>query len=289
MPSENIQWFPGHMAKTKRLIASNLPLVDMVVELVDARIPASSRNPQFESLLRQKPRLILLNKSDSADEKKTALWCGYYKNKGITALPTDCKNRKGLGEFTAKAKEVLKPQLERQVAKGMVGRPIRIMVVGVPNVGKSSFINRMAGSRKTKVEDRPGVTRGKQWIGLSNGFDLLDMPGVLWPKFENRKTGLHLAFVGSIKDQIMDIEGLAVELIGTLKGEYLSLLCKRYSLEEAALFNLAPHEILEAIARKRGMLLTGNEVDLERAAIMLLDEFRDGRLGRFTLEWPLDN
>ena len=286
MPSQNIQWFPGHMAKTKRLIASNLPLVDMIVEIVDARIPASSRNPQFESLLRQKPRLILLNKSDSADEKKTALWCAYFKGKGITALPTDCKNGKGLSEFTAKAKEVLKPQLERQAAKGMVGRPIRIMVVGVPNVGKSSFINRMAGSRKTKVEDRPGVTRGKQWIGLSNGFDLLDMPGVLWPKFENRKTGLHLAFVGSIKDQIMDIESLATELIGALKGEYLPLICKRYSLEEPQLAGLSPHEILEAIARKRGMLLTGNEADLERASIMLLDEFRAAKIGRITLESP---
>lgn len=281
-----IQWFPGHMAKTRRLMAQCMPLVDIVVEIVDARIPHSSRNPEIDKIAGAKPRLILLNKSDYADENCNKSWCNYFAAKGIKAIPTDCRSGKGLKSFTTTVGEVLKDQRARLEAKGMAGRPIRIMVVGIPNVGKSSFINRMAGSRRTQVGDRPGVTRGKQWVKLENKMELLDMPGVLWPKFDDKTVGEHLAFTGAIKDDIMDIEGLAARLTLRLRDLYPQLLAARYQLDEASMSQKTGAELLTEIASKRGMLIAGGEIDTLRAAAMLLDEFRGAKIGRISLETP---
>lgn len=286
MEEINIQWFPGHMAKTRKLMKANLPLVDIVVEIIDARVPVSSRNPEMKSLVGGKPRIIVLNKCDMADEGLTNEWIKYFSKKNISALAMDCRTGKGINRLVPMVKDVLKKELEKRSNKGMEGKPIRMMIVGIPNVGKSSFINRIAGGKRAKVEDRPGVTRGKQWVTLEKGFDLLDMPGVLWPKFEDKTVGEHLAFTGAVKDDILDIELLAMRLAELLNKEYHSLLCERYKLTDDETSNIEPYELLELIGAKRGMRVSGGEVNTERAAIMLLDEFRGGKIGRITLEKP---
>ena len=270
------------MTKTRRQIESSLRLVDAVAELTDARVPESSRNPELDRILGSKPRMILLNKCDMADPQATAAWISYYQKKGVSALAVDCKSGKGLGAIQSRLRALLKEQIAAWQRKGMVGRPLRMMVVGIPNVGKSSFINRMAGGSKAKVEDRPGVTRGNQWFTVSKGFELLDTPGVLWPKFEDPAVGEKLAFTGAVKDQIMDTEQLAGRLSEYLSAHVPSALEKRYRLEAAQ--GLAGHELLEQVGRKRGMLISGGEIDTERASVMVLDEFRSGKLGNITLE-----
>ncbi len=280
----SIQWFPGHMAKTRRLISENLKLVDMVLEITDARIPMSSRNPQLDTWISTKPRIIMLNKSDQADGNMTKKWLEYYKAKGIPAIACDCKSGNGTAKFMPLLKEVLAELLDRREQKGMAGRMTRIMVVGIPNVGKSSFINIMAATKKTKVEDRPGVTVRKQWVSLTKDIELLDMPGVLWPKFEDKLVGERLAFTGAVKDDILDIELLAARLTAYLAESYPERLIERYKIEIDE--NLSGYELLEAIGRKRGMLIPGGEVNLERAAITLLDEYRGGKLGKITFEAP---
>lgn len=286
MEAVDIQWFPGHMAKTRRLMKENLPLVDVVVEITDARVPASSRNPEMKNLVGGKPRVVVLNKCDMADEALTAEWIEYYRTKGVRAVAMDCRSGKGLNKLVPTVKEVMKKELEKRAAKGMEGKPIRMMIVGIPNVGKSSFINRVAGGKRAKVEDRPGVTRGKQWVTLEKGIDLLDMPGVLWPKFDDKTVGEHLAFTGAIKDDILDTELLAMRLADLLNREYHSLLCERYRLTDEETAGIEPYDLLSLIGVKRGMKISGGEVDTERAAAMLLDEFRGGKIGRMTLEMP---
>lgn len=283
----SIQWFPGHMTKTRRLIAENLKLVDLVLEITDARIPQSSRNPDLDRIVETKPRMLLLNKSDTADPEVTKRWLSFYRAKGIPAIACDCKSGSGVNLFLPAIKEVLTELLARREAKGMAGRLTRVMVVGVPNVGKSSFINRMAGSKRTKVEDRPGVTRGKQWVSLTSEIELLDMPGVLWPKFEDPLVGELLAFTGAVKDDVLDMELLAARLLQRLAEFYPDRLVERFKIsqEEASCKNGLT--ILEAVGRKRGMLITGGQVNLERAAITAVDEYRGGKLGRISLEEPL--
>lgn len=279
-----IQWFPGHMAKTRRLMQENLKYVDIVVEITDARIPQSSRNPEIDRIVGKKPRIILLNKSDSADREVTVQWLSYYKAKGIPALAVDCKNGAGLNQLLPTVYRTLDEVIAKRRAKGMTAK-LSMMVVGVPNVGKSSFINRMAKSKRAKVEDRPGVTRGKQWVKIDENLDLLDMPGVLWPKFEDRLAGENLAFTGAVKDDILDLTMLAMRLLMVLQREYPNLLKARYKLE-GDLVEISPYALLEQIGKKRGMLISGGEIDVDRAAIMLLDEFRSGKIGHITLERP---
>lgn len=280
----SIQWFPGHMAKTRRLIQANLKLVDAVVELRDARIPYSSSNPEIKRLCGNKPRILLLAKCDLASEQATKKWCEYYKAKDIPAIAVDCKSGKNIKDLEPLIKSTISELIARRKAKGIVGDLIRIMVVGIPNVGKSSLINRLAGSKRTKVADKPGVTRGKQWI-RAGSLEILDMPGVLWPKFEDPAVGERLAFTGAVKDDILDIETLASRLLNILAESYFELLCKRYSLTQDDK-DLPGHELLNLIAQKRGMLLPGGDTNTERAAIMLLDEFRAGKIGKITLEMP---
>lgn len=282
---KNIQWFPGHMAKTRRLIKSNLSLVDAVAEILDARTPMSSSNPEMGSLTAGKPRIILLNKCDLADEKATQAWINYYNKIGVTAVPVDCKSGKGLKNFLPAVKNTtLKELVEKRQANGMTGAAVRLMVVGIPNVGKSSFINKIAGSKRAKVEDRPGVTRTKQWVKVEKGVELLDMPGVLWPKFEDQSTAVRLAFTGAINDDILDIESLAMKLLVYLAENYPDSLRERYKAE----FDSEDDgwTMLEKIGKKRGMVISGGDIDTERAAITVLDEFRGGKLGRITLELP---
>lgn len=281
----SIQWFPGHMAKTKRMIKENLPLVDAVVEITDARIPQSSRNPDLNKLIEGKPRIIILNKSDAADENVTQKWLDYYKIQGIAALATDCRSGKGVNRFVPIVKEELSELIEKRKAKGMMGRPLHLMVVGIPNVGKSSFINRMAKSKKAKVEDRPGVTRNKQWVNLDKDVELLDMPGVLWPKFEDRLVAERLAFTGAVKDDVVDVEALSSRLLYHLNKYYRDALVSRYNIE--TFDDESGYEILKKVARKREMLVSGGEVNTERAAITVLDEFRSGKMGKISLEIPL--
>ena len=290
----HVQWFPGHMAKTRRIMASNLKLVDAVVEITDARIPYSSRNPEMKRIVGSKPRLVILNKADSADPDVTSMWLDYYAKKGITAMATDCRSGKNVNKFYPKLKELLSDDIEKWNSRGMTGRPIRIMIVGIPNVGKSSFINRLAGSRLAKVEDRPGVTRGKQWVKLEDGFELLDMPGVLWPKFDDKLVGERLAFTGAVKDDIMDMEYLACRLLEYLNDNYRELLVQRYNIstddippaDDETAGCVVGYEILERIGRKRGFLVSGGEINTERAAITVMDEFRSGKIGRLSLEKP---
>ncbi len=282
---KTIQWFPGHMAKTRRLIASNISLVDAVVEIVDARSPLSSRNPEMDSMTKNKPRLVLLNKSDLADEKATQQWISYFRRNGCEALAVDCKSGKGVKSILPSIKNtVLKELMEKRAQNGMSGATIRLMIVGIPNVGKSSLINKLAGSKRAKVEDRPGVTRTKQWVKLDNNTELLDMPGVLWPKFEDQEVAVRLAFTGAISDDILDIETLAMKLLSYLAENYPNSLKERYKLEltgeETGL------ELLENVGKKRGMMISGGEINTERAAITVIDEFRSGKLGRITLEAP---
>ncbi len=278
----DIQWFPGHMTKTRRMIEENLKLVDAVVEIVDSRIPESSRNPLLTELVGNKPRIIMLNKCDYSDDEVTKLWREHYEKQGYTVLVCDCRSGKGINRFLPVLKSKLSDLLERRKAKGMVGKALRIMVVGIPNVGKSSFINRMANSRKVKVEDRPGVTRGKQWVSIDKEVELLDMPGILWPKFDDKQVAVRLAFTGAIKDDVMDVESLAEELGAYLKENYPERLKERYKLDTLDGY------ITELIARKRGMMISGGEPDTERAAITLLDEYRGGKIGKITLERPAE-
>lgn len=279
-----VQWFPGHMAKTRRLIQESLKLVDLVLELTDARLPQSSRNPELDHWLGEKPRVILLNKADTADPQLTKRWCAFYKNKGLTAVACDCKTGQGFQKLNATLKSMLEPARQRRMKRGLVGRSVRIMVVGIPNVGKSSLINRMAGGRRAKVEDRPGVTRGRQWVSIGTQMELLDMPGVLWPKFDDPLVGEKLAFTGAVKDDVLDTGSLAVRLLSFVSHHYPQALLARYGVTTDEVETLADHELLALIARKRGMLLPGDQLDMERVSIMLLDEFRGGKLGRITLD-----
>lgn len=283
----SIQWFPGHMAKTKRMIKSSLPLVDAVAEVIDARIPVSSRNPDLQNLIEGKPRIVILNKCDTADEQAVQKWISYYNSKGITAIPTDCRSGRGVNKFVPAVKNVLKDMIAKYEAKGMTGRVLHVMIVGIPNVGKSSLINRLAKQKKAKVEDRPGVTLNKQWVKIADDVELLDMPGVLWPKFEDKTVGERLAFTGAVKDDVVDIEALASRLLFVLNDMYKDTLEARYKitteLEEDG------YEILQKVGKARGMLISGGEINTERAAITVLDEFRSGKLGRVTLELPEKN
>lgn len=283
---QNIQWFPGHMTKTKRKIQSSLKLVDAVAEIIDARIPISSRNPDLAEIVGSKPRVVLLNKCDMADPNATARWIEYYKSKKIVAIPVDCKSGKGLNKFIPAVKDVLSERITAWKNKGMVNRSIRVMVVGVPNVGKSSFINKIAKQNRAKVEDRPGVTRGNQWFTVAKGFELLDTPGVLWPKFDDKVVGEHLAFMGSVKDEIVDTEQLASRLLEYLSEKSTPQFVERLKLANVDYKDMPGYELLEVVARKRGMLISGGEADMERAASMVLDEFRGAKLGRITLELP---
>ena len=282
--AQTIQWFPGHMTKTRRKIQASLKLVDAVAEIIDARIPVSSRNPELHKIIENKPRIILMNKCDMADPSQTARWVSYYQMEGVLAIPVDCKSGRGLNQFIPKVRELLKDRIIQWEQKGMVNRTIRVMIVGIPNVGKSSFINRMAKQNRAKVEDRPGVTRGNQWFTIGKAFDLLDTPGVLWPKFDDPNVGEKLAFTGAVKDQIVDTEQLASRLLEVLRDEYSAMLAARYKLEKYDLRPLQGYELLELIGRKRGMLASGGEIDTERASIMVLDEFRSAKLGKITLE-----
>ncbi len=290
----NIQWYPGHMTKTRRQIEADLKLVDIVVEIIDARIPISSRNPDIDRIVGDKPRLVVLNRADQADPDSNRLWTERFKAQGWTVLETDAKTGAGVNRFSQVVQLALKDQIARWREKGQVGRPVRAMVVGVPNVGKSTFINKVAKRKSAKAGDRPGVTRGKQWVNVDTTLDLLDTPGILWPKFEDERTGIHLAFTGAVKDDIMDVETLACHLMCFLSRRYPEALKNSYKL--AALPEQEPEEndvafgyrILEAAAQKRGMRISGGELDTERMARVLLDEYRAGKLGRFTLELPED-
>ncbi|MBQ5911184.1 MAG: ribosome biogenesis GTPase YlqF [Clostridia bacterium] len=278
---QHIQWFPGHMTKTRRKIAEILPIIDAVAEIVDARIPVSSRNPDLKDIIKDKPLMILLNKCDMADPKETAKWIEYYKTQGVSAIPVDCKTGKGLNNFKDIVKTTLKDKLEAYKEKGMAGKPLRVMVVGITNVGKSTFINRIAGGNRVKSENRPGVTRGNQWVSIDKQLELLDTPGVLWPKFEDQTVAERLAFTGAVKDGILDIELLAVRLIENLKTNYPELLMARYNLSE---LEEDAYDMLCTIGKKRGMVIRGGETDTVRASAMLLEEYRNCKIGRISLE-----
>jgi len=287
----NIQWYPGHMTKTRRQIETDLKQVDMVAELLDARIPAASRNPDVDDLIREKPRLVILNRSDQADPAGNCVWSAYFREQGFAVLETDARTGKGVSRFSTASRTLLKEQITRWRDKGQIGRPIRAMVVGVPNVGKSTFINQVAHRKSAKVGDRPGVTRGKQWIAVDAGLSLLDTPGILWPKFEDEQVGLHLAYTGAVKDDVMDVETLACHLMNDLAGRYPNALIERYQVpapsrgleEDAVAYG---YRLLQAAAEKRGFRISGGECDTERMARVLLDELRGGKLGRVTMEWP---
>ena len=272
------------MAKTRRLIKESLPFVDAVCEITDARIPESSRNPELSGIISGKPLIVLLNKCDIADDRATKQWIRHYRSQGITALPVDCRSGRGVNLFLPAVRELLREKIRRNEHKGMAGKPLRVMVVGIPNTGKSSFINRMAGKSRANVADKPGVTRSNSWFPVGNGIELLDTPGVLWPKFDDPEVGDKLAFIGSVKDTIIDTEALAVRLVGILARDYPDTLTQRYKI--TGFEALPPYETLELIGKKRGMLISGGEVDTLRAANILLDEYRAGRLGAITLERP---
>lgn len=278
----NIQWYPGHMTKAKRMMQEDIKLIDIVIELLDARVPISSRNPDIDTLANNKFRLVLLNKCDLADEHVTAKWETYFKEKGIMVVTINARNGQGMKTITAKVQEACKEKIERDKKRGIMNRPIRAMIVGIPNVGKSTFINSYAKKACTKVGNKPGVTKGKQWIKINKNVELLDTPGILWPKFEDNTVGEHLAFIGSINDEILQRTELACNLIDFLKMHYPGILQERYQIDESneAAVNL------EEIARNRGCLLKGNELDYEKASIILLDEFRNGKLGRISVEEP---
>lgn len=282
----NIQWYPGHMTKTRRQIEADLKHVDIVVEIIDARIPVSSRNPDIDSITAGKPRLVVLNRADQADPAGNKAWGAWFRQRGFSVLETDAKTGTGVGQFPNVVRGVLKDQIARWQEKGLVGRPVRAMVVGVPNVGKSTFINKVAKRKSAKASDRPGVTRGKQWVTVDRGLELLDTPGILWPKFEDVQTGLHLAFTGAVKDEIMDLETLACHLIEILAKRYPQALLERFKVEVDP--EQPGWELLEQCGRKRGFLISGGEVDTERMARILLDEYRSGKLGRITFESPQD-
>ena len=281
---QTVQWIPGHMAKSRRLIKESLTRVDCVTEILDARIPLSSRNPEIGEITAGKPRIILLNKCDMADEKVTADWIKYFRSTGAEALAVDCRSGKGLNAYTPLVRKVLAEKIKANTDRGMAGKALRVMVVGIPNTGKSSFINKMAGRVRAKVADRPGVTTSNQWFFIGNGIELLDTPGVLWPKFDDPVVGDRLAFIGSVKDAVLDIETMAVRLLDVLRDGYPDRLSERYKIDNFD--DLQSWEILELIGRKRGMLISGGEVNTERASVMLLDEYRGGKLGRISMEFP---
>ena len=280
----NIQWYPGHMTKTRRMIAEQIKNVDAVCEILDARIPVSSRNPDVDELTAGKPRLVVLNRVDQADPGETRRWAAYFRGKGYAVLEANAKGGAGTAQFAAAVRELLRDKLAAWADRGQVGRTVRIMVLGIPNVGKSTFINTFAGSARAKAADRPGVTKGKQWVSTEK-FDLLDMPGVLWKKFDSKTIASNLAFIGSIKDDILDVEELAMNLLDEVRRNYPDLVAQRYKLDAETLA-LPPYELLEAIGRKRGLLVRGGEVNTERCAIMLVDEFRACKWGRISLERP---
>ena len=282
--TRNIQWYPGHMTKTRRRMEECIKLVDGVVEIIDARIPLSSRNPEIDAVTSHRPRIVLLNKADIADPAATSRWMEYFTKGGARAIACDCKTGKGLNRFAEEVRGLLADKIAVWTAKGMGGRSIRLMVVGIPNVGKSSFINRMAKGVKAKVADRPGVTRGNQWFTIDGGVALLDTPGVLWPKFGDPEVGRRLAFTGAVKDAVVDQESLCLDLLAYLRDQYPDSLRGRYKLDGVE--GLSTPELMERIARSRGMIMRGGEPDYERVSVMILDEFRAGRLGRITLERP---
>ena len=288
----NIQWYPGHMTKTRRNMEADLKLVDAVCEIVDARIPFSSRNPDIDSICAGKPRLIVLNRADQADPELNRKWAERFRAQGHSVLETDAKTGRGVNQFSALIQQSLKDQIARWREKGQVGRPVRAMVVGVPNVGKSTFINKVARKKSAKAGDRPGVPRGKQWVNVDNTLDLLDTPGILWPKFEDEKTGMYLAFTGAVKDDIMDVETLGCHLMALLARRYPQALMDGYKLPQLPQRQEEENDVaygyrlLETCAQKRGMRISGGEFDTERMARTLLDEYRGSKLGRFTLEVP---
>ena len=279
----NIQWYPGHMTKTRRQIEADLKQVDAVCEIVDARIPISSRNPDIDSICGNKPRIMILNRMDLADPDATKRWADHFKSKGMAVVVTDCKSRKGISSFQPAVRSVLKEKIARDAARGM-NRPLRVMIVGIPNVGKSTLINQISGRKGAKAENRPGVTRGKQWVTVENSLLLLDTPGILWPKFEDPQVGMMLAYTGAVKDGILDVEELACNLIRLLWERYPSALNERYRIPLDA--DVPGYELLEMAGRKRGFLLARGEINTERMAQVLLEEYRNGKLGRFTLEEP---
>ena len=282
----NIQWYPGHMTKTRRQIEADLKQVDAVCEIVDARIPMSSRNPDIDAICGSKPRIIVLNRMDLADPAATKRWAAYFKSKGMAVIATDCKTRKGISDFTPAARIACKDKLERDAAKGM-HRPLRVMVVGIPNVGKSTLINQISGRKGAKAENRPGVTRGKQWVTVDSGLQLLDTPGILWPKFEDPEVGLMLAYTGAVKENVIDLEDLASRLMLLLWQRYPDVIRERYGVEEPEeTSGFLGYDLLMEAGRKRGYLMARGEINTERMAKVLVDEFRGGKLGRFTLELP---
>ena len=282
MQIENLSWFPGHMTKTKRMIASEIQHMDAVCEILDARIPLSSRNPDVDDLTAGKPRLIVLNRADQADPAQTRRWSQYFRAKGWAVLEANAKGGMGTEKFAAAVRELLRDKLEAYAAKGQVGRVVRVMVLGIPNVGKSTFINKVAKRKTAKAEDRPGVTRSKQWVPVDATLELLDTPGILWPKFDDPEVGKRLAFTGAVKDDVLDIEELACYLMDYLAAHYADVLTERYKIDVEA--GDSGYDLLEKAGRKRGFLMRGAQVDTERMARILLDEFRGGKLGRFTLE-----
>ena len=285
MPSEQIQWFPGHMAKTRRMITENLKNVDIVIEILDARIPKSSRNPEIASMTAQKPTILLLNKSTLADPEMTKKWCEYYTNEKTICITTDCVSGMGINKIKDAVNKVLAEKIERYESKGMSGRKLKAMIVGIPNVGKSSLINKICGSKKAKVENRPGVTVDKQWVDTNIGLILMDMPGVLWPKFDDRTIGENLALTGAITDKILDLESLAIVLCSRLRKQYPEMISQRYKLGDMSAYeNYTDLEFFELIGKKRGFLISGGEIDYERTANMLLEEFRSAKIGKITLD-----
>jgi len=281
-----LQWFPGHMAKTRRMIKDNLKLVELVIELVDARLPLSSRNPDIDKIISGKPRIVVLNKADIADLDATQKWLNYFKSKGITAIPADSQSGKGLKNSLDKAINiVLADKFKRDELRGIQRHAVKMMVIGIPNVGKSSFINRLSGRSAAKTGDRPGITQTKQWIRIAGKYELLDTPGILWPKFESEDVGRKIAFTGGIKDEILDVEDLAYELLGFLKANYADNLISAYKLTDNS-SELSKYELLTEIGRKRGCVISGGEIDTFRAANIVLNDFRSAALGRITLETP---
>lgn len=279
----NIQWYPGHMTKTRRQIEADIKQVDIVCEIVDARIPISSRNPDIDSICTNKPRMIVLNRADLADPDTTKSWLNWFRKQGFSAIATDCKSRKGINNFQPTVRAALQEKLSRDAAKGM-NRPLRVMIVGIPNVGKSTLINQISGRKGAKAENRPGVTRGKQWVTVESGLLLLDTPGILWPKFEDPDVGMKLAYTGAVKENIIDTEELACHLMEVLWKFYPDTVRTRYKVDMPE--NTPGYQLLEEAGRKRGFLISGGEIHTERMAKVLLDEYRSGKLGKITFEKP---
>ena len=278
----NVQWYPGHMTKAKRMMQENIKLIDLVIELVDARIPLSSRNPDIDELGKNKARLVLLNKADLAEDKWNDAWAEYFKKKGFSVVKVNSRKGGGIKSIQGVIREACAEKIERDRKRGILNRPVRAMVVGIPNVGKSTFINALAGKACAKTGNKPGVTKGKQWIRLNKQVELLDTPGILWPKFEDQEVGLKLAFIGSIKDEVLQTEELAAELIHFLRTAYPEVLADKYDIE----MDEDDYVVLNRIAKSRNCIVRGNELDTEKAALLLLDDFRNGKLGRLTLEYP---